>query len=121
MEQNQSMKKWYQIVPNPQNDNDEQQAFRITEGKFQDVIYKYNKFGVNDKPNDDGTLTYKFEYDILEIPEEIVNKQYADEEGREFETLIGDILIEVLQENIEVNESEDGKTRRYDFKEPLIQ
>ncbi len=42
MEQNQSMKKWYQIVPNPQNDNDEQQAFRITEGKFQDVIYKYN-------------------------------------------------------------------------------
>ena len=73
MEQNQSMKKWYEIVPNPQNDNDEQQAFRITEGKFQDVIYKYNKFGVNDKPNDDGTLTYKFEYDILEIPEEIVN------------------------------------------------
>ena len=121
MEQNQSMKKWYEIVPNPQNDNDEQQAFRIKEGKFQDVIYKYNKFGVNENPNDDGTLTYKFEYDILEIPEEIVNKQYADEEGKEFESLIGDILIEVLQENIEVNESEDGKTRRYDFKEPLIQ
>ena len=121
MEQNQSMKKWYEIVPNPQNDNDDQQAFRITEGKFQDVIYKYNRFGVNEEPNDDGSLTYKFEYDILEIPEEIVDKKYADEEGKEFERLIGDILIEVIQENIEVNESEDGKTRRYDFKEPLIQ
>ena len=62
-----------------------------------------------------------FEYDIIEIPEEIVNKQYADEEGKEFETLIGDILIEVIQENIEVTESEDGKNRRYDFKEPIIQ
>lgn len=120
MEQKQSMKKWYKVVPNPQNEGDEQQAFQILEGKFQDVIYKYNKFGVNESPNDDGTLTYKFEYDILEIPEEIVNKQYADEEGKEFETLIGDILIEVLQENIEVNESEDGKTRRYDFKESVI-
>ena len=78
MEQNQSMKKWYQIVPNPQNDNDEQQAFRITEGKFQDVIYKYNRFGVNEEPNDDGTLTYKFEYDILEIPEEIVDKKITN-------------------------------------------
>ena len=121
MEQNQSMKKWYQIVPNPQNDSDDQQVFQITEGKFKDVIYKYNKFGVNENANDDGTLTYKFEYDIIEIPEEIVNKQYADEEGKEFETLIGDILIEVIQENIEGTESEDGKNRRYDFKEPIIQ
>ena len=120
MEQNQSMKKWYEIVPNPQNDNDEQQAFRIKEGKFQDVIYKYNKFGVNENPNDDGTLTYKFEYDILEIPEEIVNKQYADEEGKEFESLIGEILIDVIQENIEMEETEDGKTRRYDTKKSIV-
>ena len=116
-----NLKEWYEIVANPQNENDEQQAFRIKKGKFQDVVYKYNRFGLNENPNTDGTLTYKFEYDILEIPEEIVDKKYADEEGKEFEQLIGDILIEVIQENIEVNESEDGKTRRYDFKEPLIQ
>ena len=70
--------------------------------------------------NEDGTLTYKFEYDILQIPENIVNKQYADEEGKEFETLIGDILIEVIQDNITKTESEDGKTRRYDIKEPVV-
>ena len=115
------LKEWYEIVPNPLDQTDEQQAFKIKQGKFQDVIYKYHKFGVNENANDDGTLTYKFEYDIIEIPEEIVNKQYADEEGKEFETLIGDILIEVIQENIEVTESEDGKNRRYDFKEPIIQ
>jgi len=115
-----NLTEWYDIVSNPQNKDDEQQVFHIKQGKFQDVVYKYNRFGVNDNPNEDGTLTYKFEYDILEIPENIVNKQYADEEGKEFETLIGDILIEVIQDNIIETESEDGKTRRYDIKEPVV-
>ena len=115
-----NLKDMYDIVANPQNEDDEQQAFRISQGKFKDVVYKYNRFGVNPDPNPDDTLTYKFEYDILEIPEDIVNKKYADEEGKEFETLIGDILIEVIQENIEVNESEDGKTRRYDIKKSVV-
>ena len=115
-----NLKNMYDIVANPQNEDDEQQAFRISQGKFKDVVYKYNRFGVNPDPNPDDTLTYKFEYDILEIPEDIVNKKYADEEGKEFETLIGDILIEVIQENIEVNESEDGKTRRYDIKKSVV-
>ena len=115
-----NLTEWYDIVPNPQNEDDEQQAFHIKQGKFQDVIYKYNRFGVDENPNEDGTLTYKFEYDILEIPDNIVNKQYADEEGREFENLIGDILIEVIQDNIKKTESEDGKTRRYDIKEPVV-
>ena len=113
------LKEMFEYIQIP--DIEDQFAFRISKGKFKDVVYKYNKFGVNPDPNPDDTLTYKFEYDILEIPEEIVDKKYADEEGKEFEQLIGDILIEVIQENIEVNESEDGKTRRYDFKEPLIQ
>ena len=120
MEQQKSMKEWYEIVKNPQNEDDDQFAFRISQGKFKNVIYKYHTFGVNQEPNDDGTLTYKFEYDILEIPEEIVNKKYADEEGKEFESFIGDILIEVIQEKIEIEESEDGKTRRYNFKESII-
>ena len=120
MEQQKIMTEWYEIAKNPQTEEDEQQVFRIIKGKFQDVIYKYHTFGVNETPNDDGTLTYKFEYDILEIHEEIVEKKYTDEEGREFETLIGDILIEVIQNNIDVQESEDGKTRRYNFKESII-
>ncbi len=120
MEQQKTMKEWYEIVQNPQSDEEDQKAFRIAKGKFSDVIYKYHTFGVNDKANEDGTLTYKFEYDILEIPEEIVNKKYADEEGKEFETLIGEILLELVQENIDTTESEDGKTRKYDFKESLV-
>ena len=45
-------------------------------------------------------MKYRFEYDILEIPEEIRDKKYTDTEGKEFEEMIGDILIEVIQEKM---------------------
>ena len=113
-----NLKQMYEYIKIPEVED--QFAFRISEGKFKDVVYKYNKFGVNPDPNPDDTLTYKFEYDIIEIPEEIVNKKYTDEEGKEFESLIGEILIDVIQENIEMEETEDGKTRRYDTKKSIV-
>ncbi len=109
MEQNQSMKKWYEIVQNPQNENDDQYAFRIKDGKFQDVVYKYNRFGVVEPKENEQELKYRFEYDILEIPQEIRDKKYTDVEGKEFESLIGDILIEVIQENIDLDTNEQNR------------
>ena len=40
MEQQKTMKKWYTMVKNPQNEEDDQFAFAITKGKFKDVVYK---------------------------------------------------------------------------------
>ena len=118
MEQQQSMKKWYKMVKNPQNEDDEQFAFAITEGKFQDVIYKYNRFGLVDPVEGEEELKYRFEYDILEIPEKIREKKYSDSEGIEFEKLIGDILIEVIQENIDMDTHDED--RGHDTEESII-
>ena len=71
MEQQKTMKKWYKMVKNPQNEEDEQFAFAITKGKFKQVIYKYNRFGLIEPEKDAEELKYRFEYDILEIPENI--------------------------------------------------
>jgi hypothetical protein len=120
MEQQQSMKKWYKMVKNPQNEDDEQFAFAITEGKFQDVIYKYNRFGLVDPVEGEEELKYRFEYDILEIPEEIREKKYSDEEGVEFEALIGDILIEVIQENIDLDTHDNDTDRGHNSEESII-
>ena len=117
MKKEENLEQMYEYIKIPEVED--QFAFRIIKGKFKDVVYKYNKFGVNPDPNPDDTLTYKFEYDILEIPEEIVNKKYSDEEGKEFESLIGDILIQVIQDNIEMEETDDGKTRRYNPKKSI--
>ena len=93
-----NLKHLYEIIKF--DEDDDEHAFRIKEGKFRDVVYKYNRFGVIQPEENEEELKYRFEYDILEIPEEIRDKKYTDTEGKEFEERIGDILIEVIQEKM---------------------
>ena len=68
----------------------DQTCIGINEGKFAGVVYKY---GTITPIEQDGGLKMQFEFDIVEnnaIPRE----QFGDE----FFTLIGDILMEVLDE-----------------------
>ena len=66
----------------------------ITEGKFKDVIYNYGKVSINDKEeNDDGSLPFRFEYTIID------NALLQREEfGEEFFILIGDILVDIIDD-----------------------
>ena len=68
----------------------------ITEGKFKDVIYNYGKVSINsEKENDDGTLPFRFEYSIID------NALLQREEfGEEFFTLIGDILVDIIDDQL---------------------
>ena len=68
----------------------------IREGKFKDVIYNYGKVSINsEKENDDGTLPFRFEYSIID------NALLQREEfGEEFFTLIGDILVDIIEDQL---------------------
>ena len=68
----------------------------ITEGKFKDVIYNYGKVSINpEKENDDGSLPFRFEYSIVD------NALLQREEfGEEFFTLIGDILVDIIDDQL---------------------
>ena len=99
------LKKMYEYIKIPEVED--QFAFRISEGKFKDVVYKYNKFGVNPDPNPDDTLTYKFEYDILEIPEEIVNKKYTDEELKNLLANQGDFEPTDIDDQSDIDEASE--------------
>ena len=68
----------------------------ITEGKFKDVIYNYGKVSINpEKENDDGSLPFRFEYNIID------NASIDREEfGEDFFTLIGDILVDIIEEQL---------------------
>ena len=75
----------------------EQTCIGINEGKFAGVVYKYGTITPIEK---DGVLTMQFEFDIVEnnaIPRE----QFDDE----FFTLIGDILMEVIDEKYNTDDS----------------
>ena len=73
-------------------------SIMIKDGKFKDVIYNYGKVSIpeEDNLNDDGTLPFRFEYTILDnvgIPRENF--------GEDFFTFIGDILVDIINEQSE--------------------
>ena len=79
-------------------ENEDFASIMIKDGKFKDVIYNYGKVSIpeEDNLNEDGTLPFRFEYNIIDnvgIPRE--------EFGEEFFTLIGDILVEIIDEQLE--------------------
>ena len=68
----------------------------IREGKFKDVIYNYGKVSINsEKENDDGTLPFRFEYSIIDNA-----SMQREEFGEEFFTLIGDILVDIIDDQL---------------------
>ena len=68
----------------------EQTCIGINKGKYAGVVYKY---GTVTPIEENGALTMKFEYDIIEN-----NAIPRDQFGYEFFNLIGDILVEVIDE-----------------------
>ena len=77
---------------------DKQASLRISEGKFEGVVYQYGKvvLPVEQKINDEGDLPFKFEYSILD------NANIDREEfGNDFFTIIGDILVDIIDEQLQ--------------------
>ena len=70
---------------------DDQTSIRIENGRFENVIYNYGRVTIPQEENEDGTMPFHFEYNILDnanIPEE--------EFDEEFFTTIGDILVDII-------------------------
>ena len=79
-------------------ENEDFAYIMIKDGKFKDVIYNYGKVSIpeEDNLNEDGTLPFRFEYNIIDnvgVPRE--------EFDEEFFTLIGDILVDIIHEQSE--------------------
>ncbi len=74
----------------------DQTLIGIKEGKFAGVVYKYGKVGFGDE-NPDGTKPLQFQYNIVDN-NGIQREQFDDE----FFKLIGDILVEVIDEQTKV-------------------
>ena len=69
----------------------------IKEGKFAGVVYKYGKVSFAKEEDENGNLPMQFQYDIIDN-NGIQREQFDDE----FFKLIGDILVEVIDEQTKV-------------------
>ena len=114
------IKEYHSRVPDP--DDKERLCVRIEKGPFAGIDVAFGRFQMADKDNDDGTSKVRFEYDMIKIPPDLKDTEFSDEMGDAFESLLGQIYIHVLNKELEKQkeESEDGKTRRYDFAKPVI-
>ena len=74
-----------------------------SETDYHGVVYKYGVVSVAEEENEDGTLPFRFEYDIVDnygVPK--------DEFGEEFFTLIGDILVHIIDtQDEEIDDEEE--------------
>ncbi len=113
------IKNYHRIIPDPE-DQDRYCIF-IELGPFAGITVAFGRFQMADKDNDDGTTKARYEYEMIGIPPDFKDKEFTDEEGEEFEYMLGQIYINILNEELEKQkeESEDGTTRKYDFNKPI--
>ena len=79
------------------DNEDNWQCIGIRGGQFDGVVYKYGKITIPEPPEEDieKDLTLKFEYDIVST-----NNLPAEWFGEEFFNLIGDILVDILDQRM---------------------
>ena len=94
----------------------------IEKGPFAGITVAYGRFQMADEENEDGTMKCRFEYDMIGIPPDLVNKEFDDDEGEKFERMLGEVFIDILDQELEnrEEESKNGETRRYDFTKPIV-
>ena len=77
-----------------QREGDDFTCIKLTEGKYEGVIYKYNQVKFAPEENEQGQIPLKFTYDIFQNPEKV------DVESQDFRFYIGDILVELVEEQL---------------------
>ena len=73
----------------------DQTCIGIKGGKFAGVVYKYGRVSFGKEEDENGNLPLQFQYDIVDN-----NGIQREQFGEEFFKLIGDILVEVMEEQI---------------------
>ena len=116
----QKLKKYHSVFPDPEEKD--RLCIRIEHGPFSGLGIAFGGIQLAEEENPDGTTRVKFEYDMVDIPPEMADKDFSDEEGGELEMLLGQIYLNILNEELELQktESEDGTHRKYDFTKPII-
>ena len=77
-----------------QKQGDDFSCIKLLEGDYNGVIYKYDKVAFEPKPLDSGDIPLRFTYDIM------VNPKKVDVESIDFKNYIGDILIEIVEQQL---------------------
>ena len=91
-----------------ENPNEEQAGIEIVSGEFEGLVYQYGRVEF-----EDGKPHLNFERTIRRLPKD--GRTVEELEGNEeLNTLMGDILVELMEEQIEREKGEQGNTKSTD-------
>ena len=78
-------------------------SIMITKGEYEGVIYQYGRVSVAEKENEDGTMPLSFDYNVVD--QNGHDKEKFDN-SVQFKNTLGDILVEILDEQLEAGNLE---------------
>ena len=106
------IKNTYRLVPNPEDpENEDSTCIEIKDGPFDKCVLQFGKIQMQNKEGTDD-VTPQYEYDIKYVPENISTTEFTDEEGEEFENMIGDILMALIYEQHKIIEEKKNAKNR---------
>ena len=82
---------------------DQWASIMITKGKYEGIIYQYGKVSIGKHEDENGNMPLSFKYNVVDcgtLDEEMLNS------SKEFKNTIGDILVEILDEQLEADNLE---------------
>ena len=94
------MSKNYSFVS---RDDDNWTSVMISKGPYEGIIYQYGRVSVATVENEDGNLPLSFDYNVVDYN----NFKESDiHSSKDFKNTLGDILVEILDEQLEAGNLE---------------
>ena len=78
-------------------------SIMLTNGEYEGVIYQYGKVSVPEEEDENGNMPLSFKYNIVDYNG---HDEEDLESSQEFKNALGDILVEILDEQLEANNFE---------------
>ena len=75
----------------------------LTNGEYEGIIYQYGKVSVAESEDENGNMPLSFKYNIIDYSG---HNQEDLESSVEFKNTLGDILVEILDEQLEADNLE---------------
>ena len=86
-----------------QRQGDDFSCIKIMDGQYEGIIYKYDKVAFEKAPLDGSDIPLRFTYDIM------TNPNNEDILSDDFRNYIGDILVEIVDQQLKEGKAEFGK------------
>jgi len=78
-------------------------SIMLTNGEYEGVIYQYGKVSVPEGEDENGNMPLSFKYNVLDYNG---HNEEDLETSKDFKNALGDILVEILDEQLEANNLE---------------